>query len=169
MANNVELVDGTMRTERDIINRVKDIAEDDFFKWQSNDLLYYVSWDCLLEVRDEKEAKATQAEWAERPAQNLKDEIIEYLPFAWDKANNCRGISSSRSIEHLLAWAWLHSDALYEGLTNVEYEFYGKPQLVFISEAFNVDWKELDNGQWGNDEGFQSNRDEVWVKDWGDE
>ena len=34
-------------------------------------------------------------------------EMKKYMNFAWDKANNCRGLSACRSLMHMQAWLWL--------------------------------------------------------------
>jgi hypothetical protein len=50
------------------------------------------------------------------------------------------------------AWLWLSgytnaADHIFDG-----YEFYGKPQLVFVSELVGFDWASQDDGRWTNDE-----------------
>lgn len=75
--------------------------------------------------------------------------ILSYLKFAWKKANDCRGLSSGRSLDHLAASMWL---------LGIEYDYeddycmYGKPQLVEVSERFGFPWREHDNDAWGNEE-----------------
>jgi len=40
--------------------------------------------------------------------------IVDYMPFAWEKANDERGLSAIRSIEHMKAWTWLLNDGTFE-------------------------------------------------------
>ena len=78
-------------------------------------------------------------------------EMEEYMEFAWGKANDERGISANRSIQHYIAWTWLAGDrdlsAEVERLYAEEYDFYGKPILRKICEFYGWDWK-----QWDEDE-----------------
>ena len=74
----------------------------------------------------------------------------DYLDFAWEKANNCRGISAGRSIDHFIAWMWLSGDE--DCMEGVEYRNYGKQILVAVSECLGVDWKKLDDDEWGDEE-----------------
>jgi len=79
-------------------------------------------------------------------------ELREYMAFAWDKANNCRGLSAVRSLYHMKAWLWLLGED--DAATHLfdDYRFYGKPQLAAICEHYAIDWKALDDGNWTNDE-----------------
>lgn len=75
----------------------------------------------------------------------------EYMPFAWEKANNNRGISAWRSLAHCAAWLWLLGE--HDLAEEIEdYTHYGKPQLVKICERFEWDWREWDDNRWTNDE-----------------
>ena len=57
--------------------------------------------------------------------------MTEYLSFAFSKANDKRGLSAGRSMEHYTSWLWLDGDeVLHKTLDN--YEDYGIPQLIEI-------------------------------------
>jgi hypothetical protein len=68
------------------------------------------------------------------------------MDFAWDKANNGRGISANRSIAHYQAWLWLLGVEWCDTLMD-DYEFYGKPQLIRICEYLGLDPKQWDDGE----------------------
>jgi len=78
------------------------------------------------------------------------DHMLDYMDFAWEKANNCRGISASRSIEHCIAWLWLAGeDELTQQVDhayNNTYHHYGKPILEMICDHFGWDWRRWDDG-----------------------
>ena len=40
---------------------------------------------------------------------NVISKIKEYLPFTWEKANNCRGLSAMRSMQHFRNWFYMFS------------------------------------------------------------
>jgi hypothetical protein len=98
-------------------------------------------------------AQLTKEEW-ETDCHKTDEDVIkmikEYLPFAWEKANGCRGLSAGRSIEHFRAWTWLIGRD--EEVDWKSYNWYGKNLLVKISEMFGVDWSKLDDNEWVNSE-----------------
>ena len=137
----------TKRTQQEILARIEQIKADDFFGFQTNDLLCFLTYEnakpWLLEG-------AAEADWKQftDPAQQIKG----YAEFAWGKANDRRGLSAPRSIEHMKAWLWLDGkDELVERMDS-EYEYYGKPCLVLICREYGIDWRTLDDDEWANDE-----------------
>jgi len=75
--------------------------------------------------------------------ENVIKEIKNYLPFAYDKAEGARGLSSGRSIMHFCHWLWLLED--HELLAFVEdddnYPMYGFPMLQKIAEKYYPELK----------------------------
>ena len=145
----------TPRTAEEIVERVREIARLDLFGAERTDLLTYVPFESAKEFLKEG---ADQEEWdkecLENTQQNIVKEIREYMPFAWDKANNARGLSANRSISHMRAWVWLLGhDELAKSLFD-DYNNYGKPQLVQICELpeVNLDWRQWDDNHWSNSE-----------------
>lgn len=83
---------------------------------------------------------------------NPLDAIRDYLPFAWEKANDCRGISAGRSLDHIRTWLWLADfDDLAEKHFG-DYSHYGKRQLLIASLLVDFDWRKHDDGNWVNSE-----------------
>ncbi len=137
-----------MRTQDEIVARIRDRKEHDFLGFEVSEYIDYLDYahakeflkDDTTEERWEKVRKGTKT-----PAEAIKG----YMPFAWDKANNCRGISAGRSIQHMVAWLWLDGKDWPE---IEDYEYYGKPQLVRICKEYDIDWRALDDDRWANDE-----------------
>lgn len=77
-------------------------------------------------------------------------EIRDYMSFAWDKANDCRSLSASRSIEHMSAWLFLLGKEELVTRINEEYAFYGKTSLYLICKEFDINWKSHDDNEWKN-------------------
>lgn len=140
-----------MRTQQQILDKLKSRQlEQRFIDWFPDDVIIFLEYDNAKPFIKED---ITREGWATMTANKKTDDdirtmIIEYLPFAWDKANNCRGISASRSIDHFEAWTWL----LGHDIDFSKYRMYGKHHLVTISELFGVDWRALDDGKWRNSE-----------------
>jgi hypothetical protein len=137
-----------MRTQDEIVARIKKLAPSDPFGFESSALLSVLDFDHAKEFLRQE---CTADDW--KPGEKLaSQEILAYLGFAWEKANNCRGLSAHRSMSHMRAWLWLdghteHADSLFN-----HYQYYGKPCLVMISEMYGFDWKSHDNARWVNDE-----------------
>ena len=137
-----------MRTQEEIVKRIEASKKDDFLGFQRS---------CLISFLDFAHAKAylkpevTEDKW-QIEGQTPTEIIKNYMPFAWDKANTCRGISASRSIDHMIAWLWLDNKNDLLPKMKSEYEFYGKPCLVLVCQEYGIDWRMLDDGLWRNDE-----------------
>ena len=69
---------------------------------------------------------------------------IDYMPFAWEKANGSRGISAWRSLAHYKAWLWMLGTDEFEGVE--EYEHYGKEWLRRICVFLGLDADRWDDG-----------------------
>src|SRR5690348_11230377 len=98
-----------MRTIEDIITHYRNKQESDFFGFAGEVLLPYLSAE---QVKPFLKPDADLSDWKQEP---LKFEAVvtamrEYMEFAWDKVQDHRGISASRSVEKMQAWLWLLGD-----------------------------------------------------------
>ncbi len=136
-----------VRNADEIAARIGEVEGDDFFGFQINDLIQYLPFD---HAKRWLKPEAVASDWEVNNADPV-DAAREYLPFAWDKANSNRGLSASRSVDHMRAWLWL---AGYDVSADFDerYEFYGKPCLVVASTLTGFDWRESDDGRWTNSE-----------------
>jgi len=138
-----------MRTPDEILKRVEEVKEEDFFGFETADLLAWLPYD---KARPYLKDSVGPEDWSyEVPTHDsvLKC-ITNYMPFAWDKANACRGLSAMRSLQHMKAWLWLLGDDLTDKLD--DYTYYGKPQLRAICDKLGINWSSMDNNCWRNDE-----------------
>lgn len=138
----------TLRSHQEIVERLKEIGPHDFFGFESSDLLVYLPWDKAKPFLKED---ANESEWRTKYpvfTAPLKA-ALEYMPFAWEKANGCRGLSAMRSLDHCKAWLWMagYGGTLIKDLFD-DYDNYGKGQLVFVSELVGFNWRGVDNGEW---------------------
>jgi len=143
-----------MRSIEEIFAKANDASFADFFGTRVGDLVEWLPFD---KAREWLKPESTEEDWTKAgfPRPRTDDEVIgqikSYMPFAWEKANGCRGLSAGRSLCHMSAWLWLLGvDDAVEQLD--EYSHYGKPQLRAICEAFGIDWHALDDGIWRNSE-----------------
>ena len=133
-----------MRTDDEVIARVHEVAKSgrDWLGTEQSDLIVRLPFDAAKPFLNEK---ATSEDWTVQPRdrESVLAEAKEYMSFAWDKANNCRGISAGRSMSHYSAWMWLIGED-FGDLT--DYEHYGKPQLKAICDRFGWDSSQWDDG-----------------------
>lgn len=137
-----------MRTQEQIIERINARREDDMFGFEWPYYLEMLPFDAAKQYL---KPEATGEDWKVKTTDEIRADAIGYMPFAWEKANNCRGISANRSVMHYQAWLWLLGEDWGDSLMD-DYEFYGKPQLVRICEHFGLDHKQWDDGIRSNTE-----------------
>lgn len=139
-----------MKTIEQIKARIHEVEARDFFGAHTSDLLMRLPFD---EARAWLKPEATREEWDAMERKAPLDDLRDYLPFAWGKANDCRGLSAQRSLDHVMAWLWLAGfDDVVEQQFKT-YSHYGKRQLVIASLLVDFDWRQHDNGEWVNDQG----------------
>lgn len=137
-----------MRTQKEIIEYMRN--DDHLFKWGSEVLVPYLSYDSYLEIvsaanRDDGEVY-TREKWegGDEPfpisEDTIETDMIEYIKFALDKAFNHRGLSADRSIAKLDAWVWLAgNDELLKQFRNAQYQNYGVPKLMVLVKEYDVE------------------------------
>src|SRR6056297_1829528 len=90
-----------MRTQEQIANKIKKWQEEDIFGFKTGDLLEHLDY---AHAKDFLKPEVTEEEWSEAQAELSRESILkkmeDYMEFAWDKANSCRGISAGRSLAH---------------------------------------------------------------------
>lgn len=142
-----------MRTQDEIVARIRKIELDDFREYERSDLVEYLDF---KHAKPFLEPGITEMEW--KPAdKSPREQVIEYMPLAWLRANDCQSLPASRyfnrrSIDHLRAWTWLDgNDELPDRLDKV-YQCSGKPCLVLVCQAYGIDWRRYDDDRWRKDE-----------------
>lgn len=126
-----------MRTDEEIIERIKERKPEDFFGWE---------WTELVSRLDKEVAVAAGViedlghDWKTFPRdrESILKTMLNYMDFAWSKAFDERGLSAGRSLCHYEAWIWLLGDedyARFQGISD-DYDNYGQPHLRRICDHF---------------------------------
>lgn len=133
-----------IRTQEEIVQRLRTNSTRDPLGWAVNDLMEWLKYE---HAREFLQPDVTIDEWAALLAPKpVREQMIEYMPFAWEKANGCRGISASRTLGHYANWLWLlGEDQLAASLE--KYEYYGKDHLVKICAFLGLDASQWDDGR----------------------
>lgn len=131
-----------IRTDEEILERIEEQQKKDAFGFMIPDLISVLPFE---KAKPYLKKEATEKDWNPpnpRDRESILETMKDYMPFAWDKANNERGLSAARSLCHFASWIWLIGDEdKFDDL--YEYDDYGKPHLRAICEYY--DW---DHSQW---------------------
>ena len=126
-----------MRTQEEIMSRFE--KADDLFGTQKGDLIDYMTFEnAKPHLQEEYLAKVESGEEKWDIKTDPKKEILEYLDFAYDKAEGERGLSAGRSMLHFRTWIWLEDEKFYNEVINLidNYTNYGIPALNKISKHY---------------------------------
>jgi len=142
----------TVRTQEEILARIEEIKPKEFFGFETADLIGYLDYDHAKPFLKEE---VKEEEWKKEDQYKVKDQMIEYMSFAFEKAFNQRGISAGRSLNHYSAWLWIDGNVeLAEKIR--DYEDYGVNQLREICQYLGIDpTKHGDLGGVPGDTGFE--------------
>lgn len=120
-----------MRTQDEIVKRMTEVTAEDIFGFQQEVLIGALEFE---RAKPFLVPEATAEKWQPWNDESLKAAALDYLEFAWGKAEDHRGLSAERSVMKLTEYAWLM------GLTvkDVPYAQYGCPFLKAFSEAIGA-------------------------------
>lgn len=127
-----------MRNQAEIMKRFEE--SNDLFGTQKGDLISYMTFEnAKPHLKEDYVAKVEVGEEKWEPSTDPKKEILEYLDFAYDKAEGQRGLSAGRSMLHFKTWIWLDDQKFYdEVISMIEgYTDYGIPALDRIAEHYS--------------------------------
>lgn len=131
-----------MRTDDEILDKIEAVKTNDWFGAKTNDLIVRLPFE---KARKYLMPEVTAEDWEVVPRDRdaLLAVMLDYMPFAWDKANNERGLSAGRSMDHYSSWVWLACD----DLGNLhDYSYYGKDNLCRICKHYGWDASQWDDG-----------------------
>ena len=121
-----------MRTQDEIVARAMDDPGDNL-GFGREVLAGYID---AVHIKPLLEEGADLEKWeADEPTgENVLRDMKVYMKFAWEEAQDHRGLSANRSVIKLKAWLWLLGD---EGLVDgVDYAQYGAPILHKVCERY---------------------------------
>jgi hypothetical protein len=124
-----------MRTQEEILNRIKEVEKKDWMGTIRSDLVDFLEYE---NAKQFLKGEITPEGWlengfTENTEENIKAKMSGYLEFAFNKAENERGLSAGRSMDHYSAWIWLLDKEDHFGDVT-DYHSYGIPHLYKIKE-----------------------------------
>ena len=143
-----------MKTSSEILQRYHKRKSDDILGFETSIYLNFLDYE---HVKPFLKEGVTNEQWKPDSTddKNVQCLMLDYMPFAWEKANDCRGISANRSISHFIAWTWLIDESFsneIQKMFDCEYQHYGKEILAMICNHYGWDYSEWDNGKRVNSE-----------------
>ncbi len=130
------------RSEKEIKERIE--KGSDPFCFGEAVLIDYLTYENAIPyLTEEYKEKVNKKGEKWRQITNVKEaaqDFLDYMVFAWGKAENQRGLSASRSIIKLGAWLWLLGREDLSELINNEdlYNPYGAPALIAVCDNMGI-------------------------------
>lgn len=127
-----------MRSAEEIIKYIEDKKSEDLFNVILYDCAKCLSFEAARRYLNEDVTADAWDVFCCRSDKDIINEIISYLPFAYNKAENERGLSAIRSINHMQAWFYCLGDddmtSKIEKMLTDDYAPYGMPILKEIEK-----------------------------------
>lgn len=128
-----------MRTLDEIVQRCK--SSDSFLSFGLEVLLPYLPFSYAKELlrEDADEQKWANEIYRELTEESVREQMKDYMEFAWEKVGFHKGISASRSVEKMTEWMWLLGDDEGVAFANNDdnYQPYGAPILGYICKRYD--------------------------------
>ena len=147
----------TIPTVDEIVERIEERQPKDPFGFEWKEYPIYLPFE---KAKPYLQDTVKPEDWTDPPEQSrsaIVQMMLDYMAFAWGKANDCRGISSNRSVMHYVAWTWLAGDrdfsAQIDEMFRENYCYYGKPILWLICQKYGWDFRKWDDDDWTINEG----------------
>lgn len=119
-----------MRTQDEIVTRIKEVEAEDLLGFQRDVLLAALDFE---HAKPYLKPETPPEKWRNLDEATIRADATAYLTFAWGKAENHLGISASRSVEKMTTFCWL----LGLDISKIEaagYPRYGCPKLKAAAE-----------------------------------
>lgn len=155
-----------MRTNQDILDYINRGYTSDGWGTKYRNFRSHLSFHNAKHLFDQTELVSKEVWIRDHQKPNTKKgivkEMLDYMPFAWEQANNEDKLACARSLYNFEAWLWLLGNDwdefnyldkdsgetyYFEELTMFDDTFYGKTYLELICKCFGWDYSEWDNGE----------------------
>jgi hypothetical protein len=124
-----------MRSQSDIVERLEARIKNDPLGFEITEYIFSMDFDHAKPY-----LKDGVTDWKAETKEETFAKAKKYMSFAIGKAEDERGISANRSIQHYIAWLWLlEEDALLEKVEHeydTNYHDYGIDILRMIEKHF---------------------------------
>lgn len=134
-----------LRTQDEISKKYKEVTDEEcFFEFRKEVLLDYLSFENAKPYLNKsyvEEVESGKKVWdiITNIEETLQD-FLDYMNFAWGKAEDERGISATRSVQKLEMWLWLlgREDLAKIIRDDSLYNPYGAPALIAVCNKLDI-------------------------------
>ena len=98
-----------MRTQEAILKRIEELKDSDCFGVDLSDLVNYLNYENAKQFLKEGVAEEEWNKDRKSSDEDVLKEMKGYINFAWEKANDERGLSANRRLGHYSAWIWVNT------------------------------------------------------------
>lgn len=124
-----------IRTQDEIVARIRDVADDDFLGWRFEVLVMALDFEHAKPFLNDEIAAEM---WT---TLDPETEARRYYGFAIGKIRDHRGISAERSTIKLREFAWLLCrDDVLAAMDAADYSQYGAPKVKAFGQGFGLTW-----------------------------
>ena len=134
-----------LRTQEELKEKFDELRNSThLFSFQIDVLIFYLTFeDTKIYLKEEflKEIEAGTKQWLQiTTIERCIQDFLDYMEFAFGKAENQRGLSACRSIDKLSIWLWImNREDLYSIITNEDlYNPYGAPALIEVCDKMDI-------------------------------
>lgn len=135
-----------LRTQEEIVEKLDyHQSKESFFDFTPDVLIPVLKWEFakkyLIPEYVEKVEKEEEKFECISDLKTIVQDFLDYMVFAWGKAENQRGLSASRSINKLSAWLWLLNREDLVAIIEDDnlYNPYGAPALIEVCNNLGIE------------------------------
>ncbi|MBF0110501.1 MAG: hypothetical protein HQL76_15140 [Magnetococcales bacterium] len=138
-----------MKTDEEILDRIHELENSDFFKWESNLLITFLPLSLAQPLLAERNLLPTD-QWIDqdRSPGALLEKVARFMETALEMVIHHRGTKTQRAIDYLHAWIWLMDDEAMLAFMDDPDNFpqYGAPILKEICRHYQLPWPDGNPG-----------------------
>jgi len=130
-----------MRTDDEIVEQIESVRLDDWLGFETNDLLSYLPF---ARAEPYVVGRCTEIGWEVKPRDraSVLAEMLDYMPFAWRKAQEQKALSADRTMSRYKVWTWMLGNDL--GDLRSGYTDSVKSALTCICQHYGWDCSQWD-------------------------
>jgi len=135
-----------LRTQEELAAKFNELQNGGgMFDFRPEVLMNYLTFESAkphLKEEYVKEVEAGAKQWEQiTTIEKCAEEFLDYMKFAWGKAEDERGISASRSVQKLGMWLWImNRDDLRRIIEDDDlYNPYGAPALIEVCNQMGIE------------------------------
>jgi hypothetical protein len=135
-----------LRTQEELANKFDELQNGGrIFNFRPEVLINYLTFESAkphLKEEYVKEVEAGTKQWDQiTTIEKCAEEFLDYMKFAWGKAEDERGISANRSVQKLGMWLWImNRDDLSRIIEDDDfYNPYGAPALIEVCNQMGIE------------------------------